>query len=105
MTTITVQTLDATRARDLFTLYSKKAAFVLEEYSDVGNVFKNLTDAVGEDAGETVELSKTDVTYVLNAINVCSQRTAVDVQNYKPIAALHEALTEALKAAESKSDE
>lgn len=101
--TVIVQTVDATRARDLLTLYSKKAAFILEEYVDVGGVFKNVSDVLTEDAGETVTLTKNDVSFLLNTINVCSQRTAVDVQNYKPIAALHESLTEALKTSEKEA--
>ena len=101
MSTVTVQTLDAGRARDLLTLYAKKAAFVLEEYSDVGAIFKNLNEVLTEDSGENVELSKTDVTFLVNMINVCSQRAAIEVQNYKPIAALHEAFSEALKTTES----
>lgn len=95
---ISVQVADITRVRDLFVLYGKKGAFNLEEYSDVGAVYKNVTRAI-EDANDAneVELTKKDVTYVANAINVCSQRTAVEVQNYKPISILFDTLTALLK--------
>lgn len=103
---------ELTRTRDLFTLYSTKNAFKLEEYSDVGRVYKGVVDAL-EGAHTTGSLEVSDVRFILNAINTCSTRPiGVEVQNYKPIAALFESLSEALKKAtddeeskpEAKSD-
>ena len=94
-----------TRACELFVLYSKKSAFQIEEYSDAGAVYKRLQDAAKEDSPE---LSEVDVKYVISAINVCANRTPVEVQNYKPISDLLEALAQALQpdsdAEEQKTD-
>jgi hypothetical protein len=91
--------------RDLFVLYSTKNAFKLEEYADVGRVYKTLVDALAN-ATTDGELSVNDVRYVLNAINTCSSRPiGVEVQNYKPIAALFESLSELLKKATEEDEE
>lgn len=107
---LTVSTGDVSRSRDLFVLYAKKGAFELSEYCDVGSVFKNLSAALESAAdAKEVSLGAKDVAYVLSAINVCSQRTPVEVQNYKTIANLFETFGEALKGVsgveeESKTD-
>ena len=102
---VVVQVADLTRVRDLFVLYGKKGAFNLEEFSDVGAVYKNVAAALeSADEAKEVDLTKKDVTYVLSAINVCSQRAPVEVQNYKPIASLFDTLSEALKAAGHEDD-
>ncbi len=95
---------ELTRTRDLFTLYSTKNAFKLEEYCDVGRVYKNIVEAL-EAAKTTGSLEVGDVRFVLNAINTCSTRPiGVEVQNYKPIAALFESLSELLKKAEADEE-
>ncbi len=100
MSMITLPASVITRARDLFVLYSTKSAFKLEEYADVGAVYKRLLEAAqGE---EPAEVSDVDVKYIISAINVCAQRTPVEVQNYKPIAELLEALAKALQPAEEE---
>lgn len=102
---VVVKVEDLTRVRDLFVLYGKKGAFNLEEFADVGAVYKNVAAALeGADEAKEVDLTKKDVTYVLSAINVCSQRAPVEVQNYKPIASLFDTLSEALKAAGTDDD-
>lgn len=103
MSMITLPANVVTRARDLFVLYSTKSAFKLEEYADVGAVYKRLLEAVqGE---EPAEISDVDVKYIISAINVCAQRTPVEVQNYKPIAELLEYLAKALQPAVEEEDE
>ncbi len=98
MSTITLPAAVVSRARDLFVLYSTKSAFKLEEYADVGAVYKRLSDAAqGE---EPAEVSETDVKYIISAINICAQRTPVEVQNYKPIADLLDALAKSLQPVE-----
>lgn len=98
---ISVQAADITRIRDLITLYIKKGAFEADELIDVGTVHKNVSQAFKDLGDEThAELSKKDVTYILNAMSVCAQRTPVELQNYKPIYTLFETLGELLKAEE-----
>lgn len=96
MSTTSLPTSVITRARELFTLYSKKGAFQIEEYADAGAVYKRLTDAgQGEDQ---VDVTEVDVKYIVSAINVCSTRVPTEVQNYKPISDLLDTLSSALKA-------
>lgn len=97
-------------ARDLFVLYSKKAAFTIEEYADCGLIFKHLQTAVEvaqKDESKTVELTEQDVKYVIGAVNVCSQRVPTEVANYKAIAELLEVFQSSLPSTEeeSKSEE
>jgi hypothetical protein len=109
MSSISFPATIITRARDLFILYSKKAAFALEEYGDVHAVYKRLTEAVeASTESGSAELSEQDIKYIVSAMNVCATRTPVEVQNYKPIGELLDVLGEALKpvdadAAEEKS--
>ena len=106
MSTVSLTTDILTRARDLFTLYSKKSAFNLEEYADVGAVFKRVSEALeASQTSGTADLDEIDVKYLVSAVNVCSQRVPTEVQNYKPIADLVEVLVGALKTddAEEKS--
>jgi hypothetical protein len=103
---LTIQVADINRSQQLFTLYAKKGAFELSEYSDVGNVYNKLTKAL-EDANGAKEatVNSKEVAYVLSAINVCSQRTPVEIANYKTIATLFETFGEALKGAGVKAEE
>lgn len=98
MSSITLTTEILSRTRDLFTLYSKKSAFNLEEYADVGAVFKRIVEALesSQESG-SAEVDEVDAKYVLSAINVCSQRVPTEVQNYKAIADLLEVLAKALQ--------
>ena len=101
MSTISLPTNVITRACELFVLYSKKGAFQIEEYTDAGAVYKRLAEAAK--SGE--EVSEVDVNYVISAINVCSQRTPVEAQNYKPIADLLEVLARAVQPAPVAEEE
>jgi hypothetical protein len=100
---VSVKVEDLTRARDVLLLYSKKAAFNIEEYVDVGNVYKSIASKV-EDAKETdsVDVPKQDILYVIQSMNVCAQRAPIELQNYKPIAALFETLGAIVKQAEEE---
>ena len=103
MATVTLSTTTIARARELLTLYSKKSAFSLEEYTDVGAVYKRLTEVDGKEGD--VEVSEIDVKYLINVISVCSTRVPTEVQNYKPIADLLETLAVSLKTSEEDVEE
>lgn len=96
---ITVKASEVVQVRDLLTLYSKKSAFNIDEYVDVGSVYARVVEALGEgkSAEDDVTLESKDVRFVVATVNVCSQRTPVEVQNYKAIATLFENLEIALK--------
>lgn len=95
------------RSRELFVLYSKKAAFQIDEYSDAGAVFGRLTEAAKLE--NTADVSEQDVKYIVSAINVCAQRVPLESQNYKPVAELLEVLTASItpptEDEETKEDE
>lgn len=103
MSTVSLPITVIARARELFVLYSKKSAFQIDEYSDVGAVFKRLTEAATSE--ETADVTEVDVKYIISAINVCSQRTPIEIQNYKPIADLLEILSNAIKSDLDVNDE
>lgn len=95
MTTVSIAASTIAVARELFVLYSKKNAFTLEEYADVGAVYGRLTEFAGKEGD--VDVSDVDVKYLINVISVCSARVPTEVQNYKTIADLLETLAGALK--------
>lgn len=90
------------RVHELYVLLHDKKAFELNEYEDAGRVYKALAAALesaSKDGESGVgELSPEDLNYVLNAMNVCSLRVGLGLQNYKLIAELFETLQKALKA-------
>lgn len=104
MTTVSIPFSIATRIRDLFVLYAGKSAFKLEEYSDVGGIYKRFVEVLSKEQ-ESVEVSETDCKYVLSAINVCSQRIPVEVQNYRAISELLEVLAKSLKSDDDEDAE
>jgi len=93
----------ATRVVDLMLLFSKKAAFQLPEYESVGGVFTRLSKAI-EDKNDPVNVDVVDVKLMIGTINVCSQRTPVEVQNYRVIADLLDTLTATLKEEEEEEE-
>jgi hypothetical protein len=101
MTTVSLPTSAITRTTELMVLFSKKAAFNIEEYADAGAVFKRLRE-VAESKEDSVDVEVFDIKYVVSAITVCSQRTPVEAQNYKPIADLLDILVATIKASESE---
>lgn len=101
MSTVSLPQAVLTRACELFALYAKKGAFQIEEYSDAGAVYKRFVEA----AKDSTEVSDVDVKYVISAINVCSQRTPVEAQNYKPIADLLEALAQSIQPPQEEEEE
>lgn len=110
MSTFSLATPVVVAARDLFVLYSKKAAFTIEEYADCGLIFKHLQTAIEvaqKSESKMADLTEQDIKYVIGAVNVCSQRVPTEVANYKAIAELLEAFSGALKSEEeeSKSEE
>ncbi len=98
MSTVSLPAAVIARSRELFVLYSKKAAFQIEEYADAGAVFARLTAAAKTEG--PADVSEQDVKYLISAINICSQRVAIEAQNYKPVAELLEVLTAAVKTEE-----
>lgn len=104
MVSLTTATL--TRSQELFVLYSKKAAFTLEEYADTGAVYKRVAAAL-EDSKESgsSDVSEVDVKFLISAINICAQRCAVEVQNYRPISELLETLAKTLTPTQSEEED
>lgn len=103
---ITVQAADLTRIRDLISLYLKKGAFEPDETVDVGTIYKNLVASIKNlGSSTTASLSVKDATYMLSAMNVCAQRSPIELQNYKPIFSLFETLSALLKEYEDEQNE
>ncbi len=97
---VSVNVSDVSKARDLLVLYGKKGAFELSEYVDVGKVYKTIIETLDSSVDKKrVEMKTSDVNYIINAINVCSQRVPVEVQNYKTIGNLFESFATDLKKA------
>lgn len=95
---VSVHANDLTRMRDLIALYIKKGSFEPEEIVDVGSVHKSVSEAIkGLEGASCANVLKKDVTFVLNAMSVCAQRSPIELQNYKPIYTLFETLSELLK--------
>jgi hypothetical protein len=96
---VSLKNSDAAQIRELFVLYSKKSAFNIDEYVDVGGVYKRVVDAIGESKSpdDVVSLEKKDAAFIYTTMNVCSQRAPVEIQNYKAIASLFELLASLLK--------
>ncbi len=96
---IALKASECAQIREIFVLFSKKGAFVLDEYVSVGTVFNALTDSIKDvkDPDTNISLDKEKATFIYNTLTVCSQRTPVEVQNYKPIGFLFDLLAELLK--------
>lgn len=102
---VVVPTSTATSARDLLVLYSKKAAFTIDEYADCGLVYKRLNTTLEKDTkSKEVQLEVVDAKFVVSAINVCSLRVPTEVANYKVITDLLETLTGAMTQNEKTAD-
>lgn len=100
---VSVKVEDLVRARDVLVLYSKKAAFNIEEYTDVGTIYKSIVSKIdGAKETDTLEVAKQDMLYVVQSMNVCAQRAPIELVNYKPIAALFETLSAILKQSEEE---
>lgn len=95
MSSVSLTAATINRSREVFVLYAKKGAFQMEEFADAGAVYGRLTEATKE-GKESADVSEVDVKYVISVINVCSQRTPVEAQNFKPIADLLSALSAAI---------
>ena len=86
------------RVRELFVLYAKKGAFNVEEYSDVGAVFKQVASAYETSQTEqSATLEEQAVKFIINTVNVCSSRVPTEAQNYKLIAGTLEVLAKSLE--------
>ncbi len=88
-----------TRVLELLVLFSKKAAFQLQEFERVGGLFQRFSKAA--EAQEKFEdFPLDDVKIVISTINVCTQRAPVEVQNYRAIADLLDKLTKVVNECE-----
>ena len=101
MSTVSLPTAVVTRACEVFVLYAKKGAFQVEEFADAGAVYGRLVEA----AKSSTEVSEVDVKYVISVINVCSSRTPVEAQNFKPISELLTVLATAVTPAPVEAEE
>lgn len=91
----------------LFSLLATKGgAFIVSEYTDVGNVNKRVAEAI-QDGKDSGQLPKDDCKYILAAITVCSQRVPIEFSNYRGIVDIMDKLSAVLKDDsddESKTD-
>jgi hypothetical protein len=96
---VSLKASEAVQIRDIFVLYSKKSGFNIEEYVDVGSVWKRINDIVtnAKSTDANVSLTNKDAVFIYNTLNVCSTRSPVEAQNYKPIGAIFELVTELVK--------
>lgn len=83
----------AKRVAEVMVLFSKKAAFLIQEFEQVGGAFVRLAKAL-DGAEGPIDVSLADVGVMLGSIKVGSQRTPVEVENYRVIADLLDALKE-----------
>ncbi len=93
---VAVKIGDVKVAVELLTLFAKRASFQLPEYEQVGGLFGRLAKFLegAESADAEVDASLTDLKYVVSVINVCSQRTPVEVQNFRLVADLVDKFTQ-----------
>ncbi len=106
---VSIKASECAQIRELFTLFSKKGAFVLDEYVAVGTVFSALTELIKDikEPETLVSMDKEKASFIYNTMTVCTQRTPVEVQNYKAIGYLFDLLADLLKEdaeEESKSN-
>lgn len=88
---------DVAQLVELFILYSKKNAFSLDEYGDVFTMYTKLKEFVVKaqstsDTTSKLTLEQKELAYLVKVMDVCSQRTPVEVQNYKTISSLFDKL-------------
>ena len=90
---------EAAQIRDIFVLYSKKSGFNIDEYVDVGAVWKRVAELVtsAKSVAEQVSLTDKDAVFIYNTLNVCSTRSPIEAQNYKPVGAIFELVTVLVK--------
>lgn len=95
--TVELTAPDVTQLVELFILYSKKNAFSIDEYGDVFTMFTKLKEFVVKnqptpDTSAKLTLEQKELNYLVKVMEVCSQRTPVEVQNYKAISNLFDKL-------------
>jgi len=104
---VMIEKKDATQVMELLVVYSKKNAFVIDEYADVSAVYNKVkTYLVKAQAGDEVgELSLLpgEVNYLVRAIDVCATRVPMEMHNYKPVGELFERLSKLVLSEEEKA--
>ena len=106
-TTYAVKASECAQMLELFVFLSKRQqAFTIEEYVDVGNVYKKLSEVVKDvkDPEEMLDLTKPDLTFIHNTLVICAERVPVSVKFYKSIGTLYEHLSDLLKEPEAVSE-
>lgn len=98
---------DSTQLLELFVLYAKKNAFSIDEYGDVFTMYNKLKEFLvkcqsTQDTTSTLSLELKELAYLVKVMDVCSQRTPVEVQNYKSISVLFDKLNALLPKEEKE---
>lgn len=94
---VELTTQDVTQLVELFILFSKKNAFSIDEYGDVFTMYSKLKEFImkvqsNQDTSSKCSLEQKELAYLIKVMEVCSQRTPVEVQNYKAISNLFDRL-------------
>lgn len=95
--TVEISQQDSTQLLELFVLYSKKNAFSIDEYGDVFTMYNKVREFLmklqsAPDATAKLTVEQKELAYLVKVMDICSQRTPVEVQNYKAISSLYERL-------------
>lgn len=98
---------DSTQLLELFVLYAKKNAFSIDEYGDVFTMYNKIKEFLvkcqsAQDVTLKLDLENKELAYLVKVMEVCSQRTPVEVQNYKGISVLFDKLKNLLPKEEKE---
>lgn len=98
---VSVSALECSQMQEVLTLFNTKGAFTLDEYVGVGTTFKVFADLLKDvdvnDKSVSFQLEKKDVSLVFNALNVCTRRTPIEIQNYKALGMMFDRVSELVK--------
>lgn len=85
---------------------SQRGTFKLEEYKPVGELFERLKEKIPpqntpklepvDNYTNKIQVTELDITLSINVLNICSQRAAFKLEEYKPIGELFEHFKTAL---------
>lgn len=98
---------DSSQILELFVLYAKKNAFSIDEYGDVFTMYNKIKEFLvkcqsTQDTTSKLSLELKELAYLVKVMEVCSQRTPVEVQNYKTISVLFDKLNSLLPKEEKE---
>jgi hypothetical protein len=86
---------------------SQRGTFKLDEYKPVGELFERLKEKIppqntqkletNDNSTNKIQVTELDITLSINVLNICSQRAAFKLEEYKPIGELFEHFKKALE--------